>query len=145
VWEIGGLGRQGVFVNAEQPTGRMITFPSKEVLTGGTVNFIRDFPFVWDERTIPIDNESELGYAMEVLRGVAEEILGEGMAERAEAYEAIRRTTVGSLRRTPPPGPGHRNGREAWGGAGAFLRPAPHRLHALAARAPGPGEPVGWS
>jgi small-conductance mechanosensitive channel len=91
VWEIGGPGRQGAFVNAEQPTGRMITFPNHEVLTGSIVNFTRDFPFVWDEITIPVGNESDLGYAMEVLRSVAEGILGEGMAEPAEAYEALLR------------------------------------------------------
>lgn len=91
VWEIGGPGRQGVFVNAEQPTGRLITFPNNEVLKGSIVNFTRDFPFVWDELTLPVGNESELGYAMEVLRSVAEEILGEGMAEPAEAYETILR------------------------------------------------------
>jgi small-conductance mechanosensitive channel len=91
VWEIGGSGREGVFVNAEQPTGRMITFPNNEVLTGSIVNFTRDFPFVWDELTIPVGNESDLGNAMEVLRGVAEEVLGEGMAEPAGAYEAILR------------------------------------------------------
>ena len=103
VWEIGGPGRQGVFVNAEQPTGRMITFPNNEVLTGSIVNFTRDFPFVWDELTIPVANESELGYAMEVLRGVAEETVGEGMAEPAEAYEAILRQR--RLERSIPRGP----------------------------------------
>lgn len=91
VWEIGGPGRQGVFVNAEQPTGRMITFPNNEVLTGSIVNFTRDFPFVWDEISIAVANESDLGYAMEVLRSVAQEIVGEGMAEPAEAYENILR------------------------------------------------------
>jgi small-conductance mechanosensitive channel len=91
VWEIGGPGRQGVFVNAGQPTGRMITFPNNEVLTGSIVNFTRDFPFVWDELTIPVGNESDLGYAIDVLRAVAEEILGEGMAGPAEQYETILR------------------------------------------------------
>ncbi len=91
VWEIGGPGRQGAFVNAEQPTGRMITFPNNEVLTGSIVNFTRDFPFVWDELTIAVGNESDLGHAMEVLHGIAEEILGEGMAEPAAAYEKILR------------------------------------------------------
>ncbi len=91
VWEIGGPGRPGVLVNAEQPTGRMITFPNNEVLTGSIVNYTRDFPFVWDELTIPVGNESDLGHAMEVLRGVAEEILGEGMAEPAAAYEVLLR------------------------------------------------------
>lgn len=91
VWEIGGPGRQGGFVNAEQPTGRMITFPNHEVLTGSIVNFTRDFPFVWDELTIPVGNGSDLGHAMEVLRGVAEKIVGEGMAEPAAAYETLLR------------------------------------------------------
>ncbi len=91
VWEIGGPGRQGVSVTAEQPTGRMITFPNNEVLTGSIVNFTRDFPFVWDELTIPVANDSDLGHAMEVLRDVAEEVLGEGMAEPAAAYETILR------------------------------------------------------
>ncbi|MEX2530896.1 MAG: mechanosensitive ion channel domain-containing protein [Gemmatimonadota bacterium] len=91
VWEIGGLGRPGVFVSAEQPTGRMITFPNNEVLTGSIVNFTRDFPWVWDELTISVGNESELGYAMKVLSGVAEEIVGEGMAGPAEAYETLLR------------------------------------------------------
>ncbi len=103
VWEIGGPGRQGGFVNAEQPTGRMITFPNNEVLSGSIVNFTRDFPFVWDELTIPVANESELGYAMEVLRGVAHVILGEAMAEPAEAYESIlrRRRLESSIPRGP--------------------------------------------
>jgi small-conductance mechanosensitive channel len=103
VWEIGGLGRQGVFVTAEQPTGRMITFPNNEVLKGSIVNFTRDFPFVWDELTIPVGNKSELGYAMEVLRSVAEEVLGEGMAQPAEAYETILRQR--RLESTIPRGP----------------------------------------
>lgn len=103
VWEIGGPGRQGVFVHAEQPTGRMITFPNNEVLTGSIVNFTRDFPFVWDELTIPVAHESELGYAMEVLLGVAEDILGEGMAEPAAAYETIlrQRRLESSIPRAP--------------------------------------------
>jgi small-conductance mechanosensitive channel len=91
VWEIGSPGRPGAFVNAEQPTGRMITFPNHEVLTGSIVNYTRDFPFVWDEVTIPVANASELGYAMEVLRGVAEKVLGEEMADPAAAYETVLR------------------------------------------------------
>jgi len=90
VWEIGSPERGG-FVRAEQPTGRLITFPNSEVLAGSIVNLTRDFPFVWDELTIPVGNRSDLVYASEVLRGVASRLLKDYMEEPARAYEAILR------------------------------------------------------
>src|SRR5690606_9600926 len=67
VWEIGSLDRP-TYVHAEQPTGRLITFPNSEVLSGSIVNLTRDFPFVWDELTLPIADRSDLRYASDVLR-----------------------------------------------------------------------------
>lgn len=90
VWEIGGPDRSG-FVHAEQPTGRLITFPNYEVLRGSIVNFTRDFPFVWDELDVPLADRSDLGYAAEVLQSVAERVLGEQMAAPAREYERILR------------------------------------------------------
>ncbi len=88
VWEIGGPGRQG-FVNAEQPTGRLITFPNSEILTGTVTNLTRDFPFVWDELVYPVANESELRYARDVVEQVARQTLGEDMAGPAAEYERL--------------------------------------------------------
>jgi small-conductance mechanosensitive channel len=88
VWEIGSPQRDG-FVRAEQPTGRLITFPNNEILAGSVVNLTRDFPYVWDELSIPVGNRSDLDYAGEVLRGVAAEVVGEAMREPASAYSAI--------------------------------------------------------
>jgi len=69
VWEYGGPDRAGgAMVTAEQPTGRLITFPNNEVLAGSIVNYTRDFPYVWDELTVPVGNRSDLDYAMEVLK-----------------------------------------------------------------------------
>lgn len=90
VWEIGSPGRGG-FVQAEQPTGRLITFPNNEVLAGTVVNLTRDFPYVWDELTVPLANESDLGYGMQVLTGVAGELLGVQMVEPARRYGEILR------------------------------------------------------
>ncbi len=91
VWEIGGPERSGVFVTAEQPTGRLITFPNNEVLTGSIVNFTRDFPFVWDELTVPVANESDLRYAVQLLNDTAVDLMGDAMAGPAETYEQILR------------------------------------------------------
>lgn len=89
VWEYGGTDRPPGFVRAEQPTGRLITFPNNEVLTGTVVNYTRDFPFVWDELEVAVANESDLRYALEVLRRVALEALGDYMREPALMYRSI--------------------------------------------------------
>ncbi len=89
VWEYGGSDRPPGSVHAEQPTGRLITFPNNEILTGTVVNYTRDFAFVWDELTVAVANESDLSYAMEVLRRVATEELEGHMEEPARSYETL--------------------------------------------------------
>jgi small-conductance mechanosensitive channel len=91
VWEIGGMDRDAP-VQAEQPTGRLITFPNYEVLRGSIVNLTRDFPYVWDELDLQVGNRSDLTYAVEVLQKLAQNTIGEQMAEPARSYEAILRT-----------------------------------------------------
>jgi small-conductance mechanosensitive channel len=88
VWEIGTPQRPG-FVNAEQPTGRVVTFPNSEVLTGTIVNLTRDFPYVWDELAVAVANESDLRHAMAVLERTASELLAPMMAEPAQQYRVI--------------------------------------------------------
>ena len=90
LWEIGSPTRDG-FVHAEQPTGRLITFPNSEVLSGSIINLTRDFPYVWDEIAFNLTTESDLPYAMQVLRSVAERIVGNAMREPAHQYQEILR------------------------------------------------------
>ena len=89
VWEYGGPDRPPGSVQAEQPTGRLITFPNNEILTGMVVNYTRDFPFVWDELTVAVANESDLPYAMAVLQRVAESELDGKMEGPARRYETL--------------------------------------------------------
>lgn len=89
VWEYGGPDRPPGSIRAEQPTGRLITFPNNEILTGSVVNFTRDFPYVWDELTVAVANESDLPYAMEVIRRVGEEALKGAMEEPARRYALL--------------------------------------------------------
>ncbi|WP_245590631.1 mechanosensitive ion channel family protein [Adhaeribacter aquaticus] len=88
VWEIGSPF-QASFVHAEQPTGRMVTFPNNEVLTGTITNLTGDFPFVWDELSVTIANESDLPLAVKVLETVAKELLGDYMIEPARQYAQL--------------------------------------------------------
>lgn len=89
LWEIGSPGKDGGYVKAEQPTGRLITFPNNEVLAGSIINFTRDFAWVWDEYELAIANESDLRYAIEVVRDVADGVLAENMAGPAREYERV--------------------------------------------------------
>lgn len=88
VWEVGTPQKPG-FVPAEQPTGRVVTFPNSEVLTGMIMNLTRDFPYVWDELPVAVANESDLRHAMTILDHTTRDLLGEMMREPAEAYRKI--------------------------------------------------------
>jgi small-conductance mechanosensitive channel len=86
VWEAGGPGKA---VAGAQPTGAMITFPNWEVLRSNIVNYSREFPYVWDEITISITNESELEYAMRLAKDTAIRVIGDRMKTPAEQYKKL--------------------------------------------------------
>jgi small-conductance mechanosensitive channel len=71
------------------PTGGLITFPNSEVLRSNIVNYTRDFPWVWDEITVGVANESDIRFAMERAQRVAQRVLGEEMKEPAASYRAM--------------------------------------------------------
>jgi small-conductance mechanosensitive channel len=91
VWEIGGPDRPAGHVHAEQPTGRLITFPNNEILTGTVVNLTKDFPYVWNELAIMLAAESDVEYAMAILNRIADSVLKNYMHEPAQRYAAILR------------------------------------------------------
>lgn len=103
LWEIGSPGRDDRYVKAEQPTGRLITFPNSEVLAGSIINFTRDFPWVWDEYELAIANESDLQYALTTVREIADGVLAESMAGPAKQYENILREARLERSVTPHP------------------------------------------
>jgi small conductance mechanosensitive channel len=86
VWEAGGPGKP---VAGAQATGAMITFPNWEVLRSNIINYSRDFPYVWDEVTVNVANESDLRYTVEVFEGVARRLFGRKMSEPAREYQEL--------------------------------------------------------
>ncbi|CAM3547816.1 mechanosensitive ion channel domain-containing protein [Pontibacter korlensis] len=88
VWEIGAPYQAG-FVQAEQPTGRLVTFPNNEILTGTVINLTRDFPYVWDELAFAVANESDIQLSMQVLESTAGQLLGDYMIEPARNYATL--------------------------------------------------------
>lgn len=88
VWEIGAPYLSG-FVQAEQPTGRLVTFPNNEILSGTVINLTRDFPYVWDELSVAVANESNMQLSMQVLEKVALNLLGNYMEQPALQYSQL--------------------------------------------------------
>jgi small-conductance mechanosensitive channel len=90
IWEIGSPSQPG-YVNAEQPTGRLVTFPNNEILAGSVVNLTGDFPYVWDELVISITSESDIKHVMRVLEGAANKVVGGYMKGPIRHYAQILR------------------------------------------------------
>jgi small conductance mechanosensitive channel len=89
VWEAGGRGKA---VAAAQSTGALITFPNWEILRSNIVNYSRDFPYVWDEITIGVANESDLAYCIQVIESTARRVIGDQMEDAAQQYEELLRS-----------------------------------------------------
>ncbi len=88
VWEIGSPFQPG-FVSAEQSTGRLVTFPNKEILTGTVTNLTGDFPYVWDELVLVVANESSLAFTIEKVAQTAAATIGSYMEKPALDYKKI--------------------------------------------------------
>jgi len=82
LWEI-----NGELVSSNQPSGRIITLPNSVVLSSHVKNYTREeFPFVWNELTIQVAYETELAYATATMEAVADDYLGDEMADRIGRY-----------------------------------------------------------
>jgi small conductance mechanosensitive channel len=86
VWEAGGPGKT---VAGWQPTGALITFPNWEILRSNIINYSRDFPYIWDEVTFAVANESDLGYTVDVARAIADKTVGHMMREPIANYRDL--------------------------------------------------------
>jgi len=93
VWEAGGPEKP---VQGAQPTGALITFPNSELLRTSIINYTRDFPYVWDEVTVQVANESDMSHALRVFAAVARRVLGPAMEQPAADYlELLRAAGLG--------------------------------------------------
>ncbi|MFB6268116.1 MAG: mechanosensitive ion channel family protein [Halodesulfurarchaeum sp.] len=82
LWEI-----DGDLVSSNQPSGRIITLPNSVVLSSHVHNYTREtFPYVWNELAVQVAYETDLSFAIDEMIAVADERIGEEMAERIAEY-----------------------------------------------------------
>lgn len=82
VWEI-----DGDLVSSNQPSGRIVTVPNSVVLSAHVVNFYGEgVPYVWNELSVQVAYETDLAFATDVMVGVADDHLGDEMADAIGEY-----------------------------------------------------------
>jgi small-conductance mechanosensitive channel len=65
----------GQWVNSDLYNGRIVRVSNNLVFTESVFNYSADFPFVWDEFTLPIKYGSDLVLAQELLNRVCNEVV----------------------------------------------------------------------
>ncbi|MEO5719972.1 MAG: mechanosensitive ion channel domain-containing protein [Chthoniobacterales bacterium] len=81
-----------VWVKSRQFTGRIVTVANAKIFDEPIYNYTRDFPYIWDEITLPISYKDD--------RDRAEAILLEAAAEHALSAEKIGQAEIRRLERT---------------------------------------------
>ncbi|MGI8436444.1 MAG: mechanosensitive ion channel family protein [Chthoniobacterales bacterium] len=81
-----------VWVKSRQFTGRIVTVANAKIFDDPIYNYTRDFPYIWDEITLPIAYSDD--------RDRAEAILLEAAITNALTSEKVGHTEIDRLRRT---------------------------------------------
>lgn len=67
----------GEWVNSDNYNGRIVQVSNSQVFKGFIRNYSTDFPFLWDEITLPIRYGSDIQYTAKTISETAESVLNE--------------------------------------------------------------------
>jgi small-conductance mechanosensitive channel len=131
LWEFGGP-----YVSTDQPSGRLIRFPNANVLSQAVYNYSWPlFPYIWNEVYVQIAYGSDLEWVATTMRRVADEELGDRMAERVPRYcELLAKTAVDELHVQPHPVVVFRVSQNTWVEAVVRYLVSPRRAGPVKAR-----------
>lgn len=79
----------GQWVKGDLYTGRIVVIPNSLILKEPLYNYSGDFPFLWDEITVPLKHGSDLKVARSMLEKVAREHLGEAAAAVRDSWTSL--------------------------------------------------------
>ena len=96
IMEIGG------WVKADAYSGRILKVSNFYVLKESVANYSGDFPFLWDEITVPVRYGSDYRLARDILQRAADEIVAEHSRRAAETWgKMVNRYLVEAARTEP--------------------------------------------
>lgn len=85
-----------MWVRARQFSGRLVTVTNDKIFDEPVFNYTREFPFIWEELTVPVPYRANRELAEEILLRAAEEArqrygeIGDAHRERLEREYGIR-------------------------------------------------------
>lgn len=79
----------GEWVKGDQYNGRVVRVANSFVFKEPVFNYSGDFPFLWDEITVPVKYGSDHQLARKLLLEVAGEVVGEYAASAKEAWKEL--------------------------------------------------------
>jgi small-conductance mechanosensitive channel len=81
----------GQWVKSDLYNGRIVRIANSYVFKEPVFNYTADFPFLWDEIMVPVKYGSDYRLAREILRGIADELLGEMVPEAERTWREMTR------------------------------------------------------
>lgn len=92
----------GQWVNADLYNGRIVRVANSFIFKEPVFNYSADFPFLWDEITLPVRYGSNWDYTRKVLNQVVDEICRDYATQSAEAWkQAVNRYRLEEARIEP--------------------------------------------
>ena len=79
----------GQWVSSDNYSGRIVKLSNAFVFKGPVYNYSQDFPFIWDEFTLPIRHGSDIDLAKEIIIKIASETLSEYVTESISKWNEI--------------------------------------------------------
>lgn len=92
----------GEWVHGDLYNGRVVRVANSFVFKAPVYNYSADFPFLWDEITVPIKYGGDWKGARTMLERVVEEVVGDYTAQAHEAWQAITRSFLVEDARVAP-------------------------------------------
>jgi len=92
----------GGWVGADLYNGRIVRIPNSSALGDPIYNYSADFPYLWDEITLPIKYGGDAREARTMLERVADELLDEHIQSTKKAWQSARRVFLLDDERVEP-------------------------------------------
>ena len=81
----------GEWVNGDQYNGRIVRVANSFVFKEPVFNYSGEFPFLWDEIVVPIKYGSDYHLARDLIRKVADEVVGDYARSAEKAWKPVTR------------------------------------------------------
>lgn len=85
------LMETGQWVKGDLYSGRIVLVANSFIFKEPVFNYSGDFPFLWDEITVPIKHGSDHRLARQMLQTVANEVVGDYVPQVHETWNAMQR------------------------------------------------------